>query len=121
MAWDLTGVRRGTSEEQGCYGLKVQTYGEPGRHGQRARNLPLGDSSALIVETEFRTMECAITYDTIICPCFKCSTLSNRLRAFKSSPVLHTTWLQLNSSEEQKLVQKKEGKWVLYWAWLQGI
>ena len=44
MAWDLTGVRRGTLDEQGCDGLKVQTYGEPGRHGPRARNLPLGGS-----------------------------------------------------------------------------
>ena len=42
MAWDLTGVRKGTLDEQGCAGLKVQTYGEPGRHGPRARNLPLG-------------------------------------------------------------------------------
>ncbi len=24
MAWDLTGVRRGTSDDQGCNGLKVQ-------------------------------------------------------------------------------------------------
>ena len=29
-------------------------------------------------ENDFRTMESAITYDTIICPCVKCSTLSNR-------------------------------------------
>ena len=26
MAWDLTGVRRGTLDEQGCDGLKVQIY-----------------------------------------------------------------------------------------------
>jgi hypothetical protein len=25
MAWDLTGVRRGTLDNQGCNGLKVQT------------------------------------------------------------------------------------------------
>ena len=30
-------------------------------------------------ENDFRTMESAITYDTIICPCFKCSTLLNML------------------------------------------
>jgi hypothetical protein len=48
MAWDLTGVRKGTLDEQGCAGLKVQTYGEPGRHGPRARNLPLGGSGTLI-------------------------------------------------------------------------
>ena len=29
MAWDLSGVRRGTSDGQGCDGLKVQTYGKP--------------------------------------------------------------------------------------------
>ena len=107
MAWDLTGVRRGTLDEQGCDGLKVQTYGEPGRHGPRARNLPLGlgrqryadsghvndrDNGIFQVTapiffrveadqkrvTDFRTLESVITYDTIICPCVKCSTLSNR-------------------------------------------
>ena len=48
MAWDLTGVGRGTLDEQGCDGLKVHTYGEPGRHGPLARNLPLGGSGTLI-------------------------------------------------------------------------
>ncbi len=54
MAWDLshhlTGVRRVTvtSDDQGCDGLKVQTYGEPGRHGPRARNVPLGGNGTLI-------------------------------------------------------------------------
>ena len=47
MAWDLTGVRRGTSDDQGCNGLKVQTYGEPGRHG----HVPLGGNSTLIPVT----------------------------------------------------------------------
>jgi hypothetical protein len=54
-------------------------------------------------------MESAITYDTIICPCVKCSTLSNRLRALESSPVLRT-WLQPNSSEEQKHCSEKGGE-----------
>ena len=48
MAWDLTGVRRGTSDDQGCNGLKVQTYGEQGRHEPRARNVPLGGNGTLI-------------------------------------------------------------------------
>ncbi len=46
MAWDLTCVRRGTSDDQGCDGLKVKTYGEPGQHGlrRRSRNVPLRGS-----------------------------------------------------------------------------
>ena len=94
MAWDLTGVRRGTSDDQGCNGLKVQTYGGPGRHGPRARNVPLGGNGTLIPVMlmigitasfrsllrsflgwrptervyDFHTMESAITYDAIICP-----------------------------------------------------
>ena len=48
MAWDLTGVRRGTSDDQGFVGLKVQTYGQPGCHGQRARTKPLGGNDMLI-------------------------------------------------------------------------
>ncbi len=41
----MTGVCRGTSDDQDCDGLKVQPYGEPGRHGPRARSVPLGGNS----------------------------------------------------------------------------
>ncbi len=38
------------SDEQpeGCDELKVQTYGEPGRQGPRARKVPLGGNGTLI-------------------------------------------------------------------------
>jgi hypothetical protein len=36
------GVRRGTPDQHGCNGLKALTYGEPGRHGPRAKNESLG-------------------------------------------------------------------------------
>jgi hypothetical protein len=44
MAWDLNGVRRGMSDEQDCDGLKVQTYGVPGRKERAVGRLRYADS-----------------------------------------------------------------------------
>jgi hypothetical protein len=42
LAWNPTGVRRGTLYGQGWNGLKARTYGEPGRYGPRAKDVSLG-------------------------------------------------------------------------------
>ena len=42
MAWDPTGVGRGALDRHGCNVLKALTYGEPGRHGPRAKSVSLG-------------------------------------------------------------------------------
>ncbi len=93
-------MRRETSDDQGYDGLKMQTYGEPGRRGPQAVGRQRYADSGHVYDwddcifqvtdlilfrvkadekrvTYFCTMESVNTCDTIICPCVKFSTLSN--------------------------------------------
>jgi hypothetical protein len=115
-----------------CIDLE-ETHGRPGRAGLRSKMYrwrlvtqlcqqptvtvfflslirPFIGQSQIVIEPEtlFHAMDSAIKYDTFSCPCVKCSTCFNGLRACDSSLVL-CTCLFSNSSEEQQLCTEKGG------------